>query len=41
MLNPLPPGRHTIRIQSAIDQGPFAGTASDVTYHLTVEPGKK
>jgi len=41
MLNPLKPGEHTIRIQSAIDQGPFAGTASDVTYHLTVTAGKR
>jgi hypothetical protein len=41
MLNPLPPGQHTIRIQSAIDEGPFAGTASDVTYRLTVKTGQK
>jgi len=41
MLHPLPPGEHTIRIESAIDQGPFAGTASDVTYHLTVRAGRR
>ena len=41
MLNPLKPGEHTIRIQSAIDQGPFAGTASDVTYHVKVKAGKR
>src|SRR5215213_5231573 len=41
MLNPLKPGEHTIRIESAIDQGPFAGTASDVTYQVTVRAGRR
>jgi hypothetical protein len=40
MLNPLAPGQHTIHIVSELDQGPFAGTSNDITYHLTVSNGK-
>ena len=35
-LPPLPPGEHTVHFSST--QG---GNTMDVTYHITVKPGKK
>jgi hypothetical protein len=41
MLNPLPPGEHTIT-WSANQVNPVAGSFSlDITYHVTVRPGKR
>jgi len=37
LLHPLSAGKHTIEIVAATDHGPFAGFATDVTYHLTVQ----
>jgi hypothetical protein len=38
MLAPLSVGAHTIHFKSSITGGPFAGTATEVTYHLTIGP---
>jgi hypothetical protein len=38
MLTPLSAGAHTIHFQNKITGGPFAGTATAVTYHLTIRP---
>jgi hypothetical protein len=38
MLAPLAAGAHTIHFQNRITGGPFAGTATEVTYHLTIGP---
>ena len=38
MLAPLAAGAHTIHFTNRITSGPFAGTATEVTYHLTIGP---
>jgi hypothetical protein len=38
MLAPLSAGAHTIHFKNEITGGPFAGTATEVTYHLTIGP---
>jgi hypothetical protein len=38
MLAPLSAGAHTIHFRNKITGGPFAGTATEVTYHLTIGP---
>jgi hypothetical protein len=38
MLAPLSAGAHTIHFKNKITGGPFAGTATEVTYHLTIGP---
>ena len=38
MLAPLSAGAHTIHFKNKITGGPFAGTATEVTYHLTIRP---
>jgi hypothetical protein len=38
MLAPLSAGAHTIHFTSSITGGPFAGTETEVTYHLTIGP---
>ena len=38
MLAPLAAGAHTIHFKSSITGGPFAGTTTEVTYHLTIGP---
>jgi hypothetical protein len=40
MLAPLPAGEHTIRFTAQYDNPIFGEFALDVTYHLTVAPGK-
>jgi hypothetical protein len=38
MLAPLSAGAHIIHFKNSITGGPFAGTATEVTYHLTIGP---
>jgi hypothetical protein len=38
MFIPLSAGAHTIHFKNSITSGPFAGTETEVTYHLTVGP---
>jgi hypothetical protein len=38
MLAPLSAGAHTIHFKNKITGGPFAGNATEVTYHLTIRP---
>jgi hypothetical protein len=38
MLAPLAAGAHTIHFKNSITDGPFAGNATEVTYHLTIGP---
>jgi hypothetical protein len=38
MLAPLSAGAHTIHFKNSITGGPFAGTETEVTYHLTIGP---
>jgi hypothetical protein len=38
MLAPLSAGAHTIHFKNEITGGPFAGTATEVAYHLTIGP---
>jgi len=38
MLAPLAAGAHTIHFKNSITGGPFAGTGTEVTYHLTIGP---
>jgi hypothetical protein len=38
MLAPLAAGAHTIHFTNSVTGGPFAGTATEVTYHLTIGP---
>jgi hypothetical protein len=38
MLAPLSAGEHTIHFKNSVTGGPFAGTETEVTYHLTVGP---
>jgi hypothetical protein len=38
MLAPLAAGAHTIHFKNSITGGPFAGNATEVTYHLTIGP---
>ena len=38
MLAPLAAGAHTIHFTNRITGGPFAGTETEITYHLTIGP---
>ena len=38
MLAPLSAGAHTVHFKNSITGGPFEGTETEVTYHLTIGP---